>query len=92
VALAVVNATPIGLGGRDEGLPPLRFRRGLLAADFVYGDTAFARAAAAAGAALVTGEQILLRQGALAFTLWTGQPAPEAAMAEALARARREKT
>jgi shikimate dehydrogenase len=57
-----------------------------VAADFVYGDTPFARAARAAGARLVTGEQILVRQGALAFTLWTGRPAPEAEMAAALAR------
>ena len=41
-------------------------------------------AARAAGARLVTGEEILVRQGALAFTLWTGRPAPEAAMAAAL--------
>ncbi len=33
---------------------------------------------------LVTGEEILVRQGALAFTLWTGKPAPEAVMASAL--------
>jgi shikimate dehydrogenase len=56
-------------------------------ADFVYGDTDLARAARAAGARLVTGEQILVRQGALAFTLWTGRPAPEAVMAAAIARA-----
>jgi shikimate dehydrogenase len=90
-ARAVVNGTSIGLGGRDEDLPPLRLGNGQIAADFVYGDTAFSRRARAAGAALVTGEQILLRQGALAFTLWTGQPAPEAVMAEALLRASREK-
>jgi shikimate dehydrogenase len=90
-ARAVLNGTSIGLGGRDEDLPPLRFRAGQIAADFVYGDTAFTRRAREAGAALVTGEQILLRQGALAFTLWTDKPAPEAVMAEALRRARREK-
>jgi len=80
----VVNATPIGLGGKDDGLPPVRFRRGQIAVDFVYGDTGFTRKALADGATIVTGEQILVRQGALAFTLWTGQPAPEAAMAAAL--------
>jgi shikimate dehydrogenase len=85
----VVNATSIGLGGDASGLPPFRFRKGQVAADFVYGDTAFARAAQAEGATVVTGEQILVRQGALAFTLWTGQPAPEAVMAAAL-RAPRE--
>jgi selenocysteine lyase/cysteine desulfurase len=44
------------------------------------------RAARAAGARLVTGEQLLVRQGALAFTLWTGRPAPEAEMAASIAR------
>jgi shikimate dehydrogenase len=81
----VVNGTSVGLAGHPEALPGLRFRPGQVAADFVYGDTAFARAARAAGARLVTGEQILVRQGALAFTLWTGRPAPEAEMAAAVA-------
>lgn len=81
----VVNGTPIGLAGHAEAVPGLAFRRGQVAADFVYGDTAFARAARKAGARLVTGEQILVRQGALAFTLWTGRPAPEAVMAAAIA-------
>ncbi len=85
----LLNATSIGLAGNDEGLPALRFRPGMVAVDFVYGDTAFSRLAAGAGATLVTGEQILVRQGALAFTLWTGLSAPEAVMAAALQGARR---
>lgn len=90
----IVNATSIGLGGgagarasHQDGLPPFRFHRGQVAVDFVYsatGDTPFARLALANGASVVTGEQLLVRQGALAFTLWTGQPAPEAVMAAAL--------
>jgi shikimate dehydrogenase len=83
----VVNATSIGLGGLPEALPPVALRAGQVAVDFVYGDTAFAREAGAAGARLVSGERILLRQGALAFALWTGRPAPEADMAQALSRA-----
>ncbi|HET8542733.1 MAG TPA: shikimate dehydrogenase [Anaeromyxobacter sp.] len=82
----VVNGTSVGLPGHEpDALPGIRLRSGQVAADFVYGDTAFARAARAAGARLVTGEQILVRQGALAFALWTGRPAPEAEMASALA-------
>jgi shikimate dehydrogenase len=90
----IANATSIGLGGsagvrasHQDGLPPFRFHRGQVAVDFVYsatGDTPFARLALADGASVVTGEQLLVRQGALAFTLWTGQPAPEAVMAAAL--------
>ena len=83
----VVNGTSIGLGGQAEALPPVAFRSGQVAVDFVYGDTAFSREAVAAGARLVSGERILVRQGALAFALWTGQPAPEPIMAQALERA-----
>jgi shikimate dehydrogenase len=82
---AVVNGTSVGLHGNQAAFEGLAFRPGQLAADFVYGETAFARAARAAGARLVSGEAILVRQGALAFTIWTGQPAPEAEMARALA-------
>jgi shikimate dehydrogenase len=82
----VVNGTSVGLAGHDGRFPPLRFRPGQVALDFVYGETEFARAALGAGARLVTGEQILVRQGALAFTLWTGRAAPEAVMAAAIAR------
>jgi shikimate dehydrogenase len=80
----VVNATSIGLPGHAGTLAPLRFRPGQLAVDFVYGDTAFVAQARAGGAAIITGEQLLVRQGALAFTLWMGQPAPEAVMSAAL--------
>ncbi|MFY3745043.1 shikimate dehydrogenase family protein [Anaeromyxobacter sp. Red801] len=83
-AAVVVNGTSVGLPGHEGRLPPLRFRADQAVLDFVYGDTELARAARAAGARLVTGEQVLVRQGALAFTLWTGQPAPEADMARAL--------
>ncbi len=82
---AIVNGTSVGLHGNQPSFPGLAFRRGQLAADFVYGETAFAASAREAGAQLVTGEAILVRQGALAFTLWTGQPAPEAEMARAVA-------
>jgi len=81
----VVNATSVGLPGHEPAaLPPMRLGPEQVAMDFVYGDTVFARDAARAGARVVTGEQILVRQGALAFSLWTGRPAPEGAMTAAL--------
>jgi shikimate dehydrogenase len=86
-AEVVVNGTSVGMHGHEASFPDLAFRAGQLALDFVYGDTAFVAAALAAGARLVRGEAVLVRQGALAFTLWTGHPAPEAEMAAALARA-----
>jgi shikimate dehydrogenase len=83
-AEVVVNATSIGLPGHSETLAPVRFGVGQVAVDFVYGDTAFMGRARAGGARVITGEQILVRQGALAFTLWTGQRAPEVVMSAAL--------
>lgn len=83
----VVNGTSVGLPGHGGDPLPVRPRRGQVVVDFVYGETDLARATRAAGGRLVTGEQILVRQGALAFTLWTGRPAPEAVMAAAVARA-----
>lgn len=83
-AECVLNGTSAGLAGKGE-LPAIAFRPGQVACDFVYGDTPFIRAARAAGARLVTGEEILVRQGELGFALWHGQDAPPRAMAEALA-------
>ncbi len=80
----VVNATSVGLAGKPGELPALRWRAGQVAADFVYGDTAFAREAGRAGARLLSGERILVRQGVLAFRLWTGHVPPEDVMAGAL--------
>jgi shikimate dehydrogenase len=87
----VVNGTSVGLPGHEPSLPGLRLRAGQVVLDFVYGETDLARRARDAGARLVTGEQILVRQGALALTLWTGRPAPEAVMAAALGHARGSK-
>jgi shikimate dehydrogenase len=83
----VVNSTSVGLAGHEARLPGVAFRRGQIVLDFVYGDTEFVAAARAAGARVVTGEEVLVRQGALAFTLWTGRAAPEAVMTAAVARA-----
>ncbi len=82
-AEVIVNATSVGLHGHQARFDGLAFLPGQLALDYVYGETAFAAEAAAAGARLVRGEAVLVRQGALAFTLWTGQAAPEAVMAAA---------
>ncbi|GEJ58577.1 shikimate dehydrogenase (NADP+) [Anaeromyxobacter diazotrophicus] len=88
-AEVLLQATSVGLAGAAPGALPASPRPGQLAIEFVYGDTAFARAARAAGTALVTGEALLLRQGALAFTLFTGRAAPEPVMARALGAAPR---
>jgi shikimate dehydrogenase len=86
----VVNTTP--LGGKPDDPPPVplaALRRGQTVMDIVYRPrrTRLLSAAAAAGAGTVDGLQMLLHQGALAFTLWTGREAPSAVMRRALAGA-----
>jgi shikimate dehydrogenase len=83
---AIVNATTVGLASHAGELPALAWKTGQVALDFVYGETAFARSARGNGARLVTGEQVLVRQGALAFRIWLGRAAPEDVMAKAIER------
>ncbi|MCS7007299.1 MAG: hypothetical protein NZL88_07075, partial [Gaiellaceae bacterium] len=66
----VVNATSV----RDEILVELV--EGQVLVDLPYPETATARAARARGAQVVTGLDVLVAQGAAAFELWTGRPAP----------------
>jgi shikimate dehydrogenase len=83
---AIVNATTVGLASHAGELPALAWKTGQVALDFVYGETAFTRSARGNGARLVTGEQVLVRQGALAFKIWLGRSAPEDVMARAIER------
>jgi shikimate dehydrogenase len=52
--------------------------------DLPYPETATARAAAAAGARVVSGVDVLVAQGVAAFELWTGLEAPVDAMRRAV--------
>ncbi len=83
----IVNTTPLG-GRPDDPLPvPLAaLRRGQTVMDIVYHPrrTPLLLAARASGARTVDGLQMLLHQGALAFTLWTGREAPSGVMRRAL--------
>lgn len=87
----IVDCTSTSLG--SGVLPPIRFadtRRDLLCCDLMYGKTSrFLAAAHHAGRRTVDGGGMLLHQGALAFTLWNGTPAPIGAMRRALGRATR---
>ena len=62
----------------------------LLVLDLVYNPptTLLLRDAAAAGETAMNGELMLLHQGAAAFTLWTGRPAPVELMQSKLEEAR----
>ena len=74
----VVNATPV----RDEVLVELG--RGQTLVDLPYPRSATAEAAAAAGARVLDGLEVLVAQGAASFELWTGVPAPVPVMRRAL--------
>ena len=74
----VVNAT----SERDAVLVELTGGQTLV--DLPYPDTATAVVAREAGAAVVSGLEVLLAQGVAAFELWTGVPAPVEVMRKAL--------
>jgi shikimate dehydrogenase len=84
----LVNATPAGMGGSTDLPLDARWLDRLpdhaLVLDLVTATTPLLAAASARGLATMNGLPMLLHQGALAFTLWTGQPAPLAVMRAAL--------
>ena len=83
----VVQATPVGM--KKEDRPLLRseaFHSGHLIFDLVYmyPETAFMHAARRAGARIANGLGMLLHQGALSFSIWTGREAAVDIMRKAL--------
>lgn len=84
----LVNATSIGLMTDESPIPAEVLPPELLVLDLIYNRTRLLRDAEAAGNTVMDGELMLLHQGAAAFTLWTGQPAPLELMQEKLAEAR----
>jgi shikimate dehydrogenase len=88
----VVNATPLGLAGADPSALPVDpdlLGGGQLVVDLVPNPavTPFMRVARDRGAQVAGGLGMLVHQGALAFQLWTGHPAPLGAMRAAAVRA-----
>jgi shikimate dehydrogenase len=84
----LVNATSIGLASDESPVPGEILPAEMLVLDLIYNKTRLLRDAEAAGSTIMDGELMLLHQGAAAFTLWTGQPAPLELMQEKLAEAR----
>jgi len=89
----VINASSVGL--HDDEFLPLAYtatQAGCLFYDLLYRPdrTPFLRHARAAGRPVMDGRRMLLHQGALAFSLWTGRPAPLEVMDRALRRALRQ--
>jgi shikimate dehydrogenase len=74
----VIHATPV----RDEVVFELSPEQTLI--DLPYPRTATAEAAAAAGARVLDGLEVLVAQGAASFELWTGVAAPLDAMRRAV--------
>ncbi|HXI80827.1 MAG TPA: shikimate dehydrogenase [Verrucomicrobiae bacterium] len=84
----LVNATSIGLTADVSPIPAEIILPELLVLDLIYSRTRLLREAEAAGCTVADGELMLLHQGAAAFTLWIGRPAPLEVMRAALAAAR----
>jgi shikimate dehydrogenase len=84
----LVNATSIGLVDDATPIPAEIIPPDLLVLDLIYKRTTFLRDAEAAGCTVSDGELMLLHQGAAAFTLWTGKPAPLELMQQKLHEAR----
>ncbi len=88
----IVNSSAAGLGGGDGladlPLDPGGFRPGQTVVDMVYGETpgTLIAAAEAAGSRTVDGLEILVRQGARSFEIWTGER-PDLEVMRAAARA-----
>lgn len=86
----VVNATPLGASGEELPLPVLA--EDVLVVDLLYRPsvTPLQSAAHAAGARAAGGLGLLLHQGAIAFEIWTGRPAPLDVMSAAAVAAASE--
>ena len=85
----VVDCTPAGLGGDEaafvDALPLDALPAAAWAATLVYHRrTIWLERASARGHSTVDGRAMLVHQGARAFTIWTGRPAPVEAMTRAL--------
>lgn len=83
----VINCTSLGMGAGDSSpLPAAILHSGLILYDTIYtaSRTQLMLAGDAVGARSANGFSMLLYQGALAFEIWFGRPAPVELMREAL--------
>ena len=88
----LINATPVGFAPNRDQKPDIDYdsiRADMVVSDVVFDpvETVFLKEAAARGARTFTGIGMLVQQGALNFTLWTGEEAPVEVMYEALEKA-----
>jgi shikimate dehydrogenase len=84
----LINATPVGLAGKEQAvlIDVEELPTSALVLDMIFNppETPLLQAARACGCLVLNGLPMLLYQGALAFTLWTGQDAPVEVMRRAL--------
>ena len=88
----LVNASAVGMVTGETPIPAELLPPDLFVIDLTYNPpvTQLLRDAAAARDATIGGEPMLLQQGALAFELWTGRPAPIEVMQAELDRTREQ--
>lgn len=92
----IVNCTTVGMWPKVDESPWIKgipFPKGVTVYDMVYRpeETLLLRQAEASGGQAIGGLGMLVRQGAAAFKIWTGQGAPVEVMFEAAQAALREK-
>jgi len=85
----VIDCTSVGMYPHTDVppvVPPQWLHEGQVVCDLTYNprDTVLLQAARSQGAKTVDGTGMLVHQGALAFEIWTGQPAPVEVMRAAL--------
>lgn len=85
----LINTTPVGMHAGNDSALPLDWAivpRPVVVCDLVYNPliTPFLRSAREWGHPTVDGLGMLVEQAVLAFSLWTGQEAPRAAIQQAL--------
>jgi shikimate dehydrogenase len=88
----LVNATSVGMAPGETPIPAELLPPDLFVVDLIYNPplTQLLKDAAAARDTVLGGELMLLQQGARAFELWTGKPAPVEVMQAELDRAREQ--
>jgi shikimate dehydrogenase len=87
----VIQCTSVGLSPTDPSpIEPERLAGVAFGLDLVYPETAFVRAARAAGASAADGVGLLVAQGARSFHVWTGR-SPDRALMERVIRSEIER-
>lgn len=88
----LINATSIGMVAGETPVPAELLPPDLMVLDLIYNptQTQLLKDAAIARDTTLGGELMLLQQGARAFELWTGKPAPVDVMQAELDRAREQ--